>query len=151
MAHPNLAYANRSPPTASPVAPRSSAQPHPGRLAMETAPAPEPCSKDKSPDHPSTAASADHPVVRERQTPRHLLASGATRPAPRSKGPRCPSSYPSPHRPDKPEPRFPDRSRGFHRPDQSRQRGCFHASIKSQATSITQGKLHARRRRGLWG
>jgi transposase-like protein len=49
------------------------------------------------------------------------------------------------------EPRCPDQSRGFHRPDQSRQRGCFHASIKLQATSVTQRKFHAGLRRGLQG
>ncbi len=148
---PSPACANRSPPTTLPAALRSIAPHHPGHLAMETAPAPEPCSKGKILDHPNTATSADRPAARERQTPRHWLAFGATHPAPVSKGPRCPSSYPSPHRPDIPEPRCLGQSRRFHRPDQSRQRGGFHASIKSQATSTTQGKLHGRRQCGLRG
>jgi hypothetical protein len=147
----NLACTNQCLPKALPAALRSIASHHPGRLAMETAPTPEPCSKGKILNHPNTAASAGHPAARERQTLHHWLVSDAKHPELALKGPRCPSSYPLPHRPDKLERRLPDRSRGFHRPDQLRQRGGFHASIKSQATSIAHGKLHGRRRCGLRG
>jgi len=104
VAHPNLACANQYLPTAWPTAQRSVAPHHPGHLAMETVLAPEPCNKGRTPGHPSRAASVDHHVAHERQKPHRWQVSDAVHPVPALKGPLCPSSCPSHHRPNKPEP-----------------------------------------------